>query len=64
MNYDNRNIFQENMLYKRKNEVEEKQIKDGCNRIKSKVKELRRGYKNASDYGSNVRQWKNYSRIF
>ena len=43
---------EELLEYKRKSEVEEKQIKDGYNRIKSKVKELRRGYKNAADSGS------------
>ena len=38
--------------YERKIEVTEKQIKDGYNRIKSKVKQLSWGYKNAVHSGS------------
>ena len=37
---------------KRKSETEEKQIKEGYSRVKIKIKELRRGYKNAVDTGS------------
>ena len=35
------------LTYERKIESQEKQQKEGCKRIKNKVKELRRGYKNA-----------------
>ena len=37
---------------KRKCEIEEKQIKEGYNRVKIKITELRRGYQNAVDTGS------------
>ena len=37
---------------KRKSETEEKQMKEGYSRVKIKIKELRRGYKNAVDTGS------------
>ena len=37
---------------KRKSEIEEEQMKDGYSRVKIKIKELRRGYKNAVDTGS------------
>ena len=39
------------LTYKRKMESQEKQQKEGYKRIKNKVKELRRGYKNAIDRG-------------
>ena len=39
------------MTYKKNIELNEKQIKEGYNRVKTKVKELRRGYKNAVDTG-------------
>ena len=39
------------LTYERKIESQEKQQKEGCKRIKNKVKELRRGYKNAIDRG-------------
>ena len=37
--------------YKKKLESDNRLIKDGYNRIKIKIKELRRGYKNAVDRG-------------
>ena len=39
------------LTYERKIEPQEKQQKEGYKRIKNKVKELRRGYKNAIDRG-------------
>ena len=42
---------EELMTYKKNIELNEKQIKEGYNRVKTKVKELRRGYKNAVDTG-------------
>ena len=39
------------MTSKKNIELNEKQIKEGYNRVKTKVKELRRGYKNAVDTG-------------
>ena len=39
------------LTYERKIESQEKQQKEGYKRIKNKVKELRRGYKNAIDRG-------------
>ena len=47
------NMTREEILEcKRKSESEEKQIKEGYNRVKIKIKDLRRGYKNAVDTGS------------
>ena len=40
---------------KRKSEIEEEQMKDGYSRVKIKIKELRRGYKNAVDTGDQGR---------
>ena len=44
------------LTYKRKIESQEKQQKEGYKRIKNKVKELRRGYKNAIDRGQRLGQ--------
>ena len=51
--YHTDNMTREEILEcKRKSETEEKQIKEGYSRVKIKIKELRRGYKNAVDTGS------------
>ena len=51
--YRTDNMTREEILeWKIKSETEEKQRKEGYSRVKIKIKELRRGYKNAVDTGS------------
>ena len=51
--YHTDNMTREEILEcKRKSDTEKKQIKEGYSRVKIKIKELRRGYKNAVDTGS------------
>ena len=51
--YHTDNMTTEEILEcKRKSDTEKKQIKEGYSRVKIKIKELRRGYKNTVDTGS------------